>query len=144
MHLIETDLAYCIALPDEHGQIAEEILTAGAKGEVDLSVSSLSFLELDLLLKTRNIKLNQPADVLFDELTTELKECGVSQTPVLEQDTAQSIRFRRKYGLTFFDSYHAACAVRTGATLVSFDQAYSRVPEIRYQRPEDVLSELKL
>ena len=46
---------------------------------------------------------------------------------------------REKYNLTYFDSLHASTAVVENETLISYDNKYSDIKELKYLRPEETL-----
>lgn len=97
---------------------------------------------MDSVIKANQVDVDGTPEDFFQGLAEHFADYGIAQEPMLMADTAQSIRFRKRYGLTYFDSYHAACAFRVGATLLSFDRAYLRVKEIKYRHPDDLLHEL--
>jgi len=142
VYLVESDLTYALALSDPFSSTAERIFTAAAQKRIELAVCSLSFQEMDSVIKANQVDVDGNPEDFFHDLAEKFADHGIAQEPMLMADTAQSIRFRKRYGLTYFDSYHAACAFRVGATLLSFDRAYLRVREIKYRHPDDLLREL--
>ncbi|MBI5035998.1 PIN domain-containing protein [Candidatus Micrarchaeota archaeon] len=142
MYLVESDLTYSLSSLGRHHETAKAIFKAAIEKTLDLSVSSLCFQEIDLLIKSKIIELGTTEEEFFDWTTGTLKEYGINEAEMKPADAAQSIRFRKKYGLTFFDSYYAAQAYRLQRTLVSFDEEYAKVKEIEYKHPEEILEEL--
>ncbi len=49
---------------------------------------------------------------------------------------------RTRYDLTYFDSLHAATAIVQRDVLVSYDKNYSRVKELRWMHPSELLKSL--
>lgn len=103
----------------------------------------MSFYELDLLIKSGTMKSSKPPEELFEKTAIQLEEFGIQQVTLRAEDTAQSIRFRKKYGLTLLDSYYAAQAHRTQFTLLSYDADYPNVKEVRHQHPDELIKELE-
>ena len=142
MYLIETDLTYSLALDPKRQALAAQIFSAATTGKIQLCISTLCLQEIDLLLKTRQIKTQVANQEIIRLLIEAFEKYGVPECPTLAKDTLQSIRLREKYGLTFYDSYYAAQAQRLGATLLSLDRAYSRVKEIQYKDPQELAKQL--
>ncbi len=46
-------------------------------------------------------------------------------------EAMEAVRIRREYGLSYFDSLHAASAMGLDSTIMSFDEAYDRVKGLR-------------
>lgn len=143
MHLVECDLITSLAGHGSHQETARRLFNACAAGKIQLTASVQAFQEMDLLIKQGKIKIEVPAETFFSELLDSFAQFGVHELPLAGADTSNSIRFRKKYRLTFNDSYYVAQAYRTGYTLLSHDQRYSSIKEIKTEHPRDALKRLE-
>lgn len=142
MYLIETDIIYSLLFrKDTHNRLAHQLLEKTLSEGVPIAVSTLALVELDLTTKSNPVVFSGPKTEVFERLTKNCRQYGVEELSISTADAIQSICFREKYGLTFFDSYYAAQAHTTQCTLVSFDKVYSKVKEITHKTPEEILSE---
>ncbi|RLF18430.1 MAG: hypothetical protein DRZ82_08210 [Thermoprotei archaeon] len=134
MVVIETDMIVALASEsDKHHHEARTLLRKLS----NIKLSPYSLIELDLLLASGNIVVK--AKLFYEALKSVLAYYNIS---VLKPDPlhfAVAWNFRKKYGLTFFDSLHAAVAVRENDMLVSFDRKYSIVKELKYVHPLSLL-----
>ncbi len=134
MVVIETDILIALASKTDvhHGEVRRllEKLTT-------VRLSPYSLIELDLLITSQSLTVKLPD--FYNTLKTTLAYYGVITLTPHPEHFEKAWILRRKYGLTFFDSLHAAAAVREGDVLVSFDRKYGNVKELKYKHPFSLL-----
>ena len=133
MALIETDLLLALS-SEEDRHHSEAIRVLEVLGGAVLSPYSL--VELALLQASGRIEVTSE---FFRILGDVLDYFRVRILPPSPSHMARALDLGREFGLTFFDSLHAAAAIEEGEELVSFDPAYSRVRGLRLIRPPDLL-----
>jgi predicted nucleic acid-binding protein len=91
-----------------------------------LLLSPYSLLELNLLTRAGKIRIRE-----FDNYATKLnaffRSRGITILPDNPQNHAIAHNIESQYGLTFFDSLHAAAAKNESQSLISFDASYKRL-----------------
>jgi len=134
MGLIETDILYALFdLFDAHHDAALNPFEQVREGKLRASLSSLSLLELELLIRSGDILIKgkkateEEVKEWFKDLCIALKQYNISLESIECEDLALSAELRSKYNLSFFDSHYAAQALRRGLGLISMDKAYDRV-----------------
>ena len=138
--LIETDVL--IASLDNsdpnHGE-ARELITEKKK----LALSPYSLTELDLLVRSGNIKIKDYV-IFWRKLEDMLNYYGIIVVKPRPIHYAEASVVRSKYGLTYFDSLHSAVALTEGMTLISYDRrAYENISSLRYFHPREALKEAR-
>lgn len=118
---------------DRHHNEAVKII----KNIRPLKVSPYAFLELDLLIISGKIEVKIPIFYEASEKTFSYYDIEVVK-PSLKH-LMKGWELREKYNLTYFDSLHASTAVVENETLVSYDNKYSDIKELKYLRPEETL-----
>lgn len=102
----------------------------------DTKISPYSLIELDLLLKSKEIIVKE-VKTFYETLSDlfEYREIGSLSTKPQYHGEAHDLR--NKYErLTYFDSLHAAVAMIENLELVSYDKEYGKVRELKYKHPE--------
>jgi len=103
--------------------------------ETDVPIVAYALVELDLLVRSDVIVVRDCAEFWrkIEELLRRLRVRVVGVRPL---HFAKARELRRSYGLTYFDSLHAAAAIVEGLELVSFDlRAYGAVRGLGCRRP---------
>jgi len=138
VYLVETDIVLAAASTrDKNHATALEVL----RRVKPLLFSPYSLVELDLLVGSGRIRVILPD--FYWALESLLAYYGVSVPPPQPLHLGKALALRAEYGLSYFDSLHAAVAVSTGATLVSFDKRYAIVRELAYLHPSELVKGLK-
>lgn len=127
-YLVETDFLFGLRAGD---RLHEHVMRALAKnrgGELKLAVPSSSVVEVRAVLYSRGFK---PSDVesILALMDAKLAEYGVRDFVELELADAvfaERLRVERSF-LGFFDSLHAAVAVRRRRPLLTADEVYAKV-----------------
>lgn len=137
MALIETDLILALASStDKHHKEAVKLI----KKVKPLKLSPYALIELDLLILSGKLKAEIPE--FYRGLSEVLSYYGLEVISPTPKHVAKSWELRERYGITYFDSLHAATAIIENETLVSYDRTYSNVEGLRYLSPEEALREL--
>jgi predicted nucleic acid-binding protein len=128
MVLIETD--FLIALSSKKDKHHDEV--RGLLEKLDtITLSPYSLIELDLLLASRKIIVKIPD--YYDILNSLLSYYGIAVSTPDPAHFYQAWTLRKRYDLTFFGSLHAAAAIKEGETLISYDNRYSAIRELKYK-----------
>ncbi len=132
MPLIELDvLLVFINRSDKHHEVASRVIEAAISDE-SYYLSSVALIEMSLIYRSRSMESELEEDLrlllsIFNGRTTQL-------TPL---EVMRATWIRRKYGLSFFDSLHAALAMSLDSTIVSFDEAYDGIEGLRRIDPRE-------
>lgn len=133
MVLIETD--FLIALASKNDRHHDEV--RGLLEKLDtINLSPYSLVELDLLLASRKIIVKIPD--YYEVLDSVLSYYGMAVSTPDPTHFHQAWILRKRYGLTFFDSLHAATAIKGGEVLISYDDRYSAIRELKYRHPSRI------
>lgn len=100
-------------------------------GRLSVELSSVSLLEMQLIYRREKME-----DGLLEHLSA-LAALPNTRYVALTPDIAvASVYLRQTYGLTFFDSHHAASALSLDGKIISFDRAYDRVAGLKRIDPQ--------
>ncbi len=137
MPLIETDLlkAYLDPGDDLHSKSirAFELLSKGGS----MLLSSVSLLELDLLLKSHDFSAEERESV-FHTLGMRLLKARVATLTIKAMQNA--VILQRKYNIPrfYFDSLHLGLAICHDGKIISSDEAFDSVKEISRINPAEL------
>jgi len=138
LYLIETDMILAAASSkDRHHAMALKVLQRAKP----LLLSPFSLIELDLLVSSGRIKVILPD--FYRALEGLLMYYGINVPPPQPLHLEKALALRAKYGLSYFDSLHAAVTTSAGATLISFDRRHANVEGLAYIHPREFLESLK-
>jgi len=130
---VELDMLIALVNPeDKLHEHADRFFEKVARGELrDVRVATSALLEYELTLKSRGYPERDIREdiVAFKNL---LKEC-----PITSEVIVKASELREKYGLTYFDSLHAATAVLADGVIVSSDKDYEKVRGLKAIKPEE-------
>lgn len=137
--MIETDVLIALASrSDKQHEIVRKLLEElMATRSERLTLSPYSLTELDLLIASQSLKVKLPD--FYVALKAALSYYGITALTPSPRHFGRAWVFRRKYGLTFFDSLHAATAVEEDEILVSFDRRYNSIKELKYKHPSSLV-----
>ncbi len=131
MVIVETD--FIIALSSTSDVHHFEAVRVLQKNIGRLKLSPYALVELDLIVKTGRLEVSLPA--YYESLHKLLEFYGVTIVEPSPTHFALAWKLRKEYGLSYFDSLHAAVAVATKEPITSYDEAYKRVREVKYVPP---------
>jgi len=134
--LIETDiLIAAMDKEDPHHQEARSVISTSRP----ILLSPYSLLELDLLIRSGKIEI-EDIYAFWNELNEMLRHHNVKIIPPKPSYHAEAHNIREKYGLSYFDSLHAAVAKIEKIPIVSYDRkAYTPVEGLKYIHPENIV-----
>ena len=134
MPLVENDVifAYLNEFDPRH-ETAERIFGKLEKGEIAAGISSVSLLEMELIYRSQDRE-----EKLLGDLAALASLPNVSYIPLTPDIALASVYLRETLNLTFFDSHYAATALNADKSIISFDQAYDRVPGLSRIDPKRV------
>ena len=132
--MIETDflLALISAEDKHHGDVIELL----DKLQGDISLSPHSLMELDLLLRSREIIVTN-VEAFYDLLGELLNFREITTTSMKPKHYGVAFKLREKHDrLRYFDSLHAAFAIVEGLELLSYDKEYGNVTGLNHRHPD--------
>ena len=132
--LIETDvLIAALDADDPHNAEARKIIT-----ELKVALSPYTLIELDLLIRSGKVAVANYR-MFWEKMGETLNLYRIKVLPPRPKYHSKAEELRRQYGLTYFDSLHAAVAITSNMQLVSYDhKAYSKIKGLRYLHPSNV------
>jgi len=129
MAIIETDIVIALASKkDVHHNEVKKLLE-----KVNVLLSPYTLIELDLIILSGNLVVKIPD--FYDALNDTFRYYNVSILPPDTSHLNTAWLIREKYGLTFFDSLHAATALERKDILISYDKRYAVVKNLKYVHP---------
>lgn len=135
MVVIETDIILALAFKtDKHHSEATYIV----RNIKPLTLSPYTLVELDILIRLGKINVALPDFYNALDQVVQFYSISIAQAKPIHMTLAK--RLRESYGLTYFDSLHAAVAISEDDVLVSYNQVYSKIPELKYLHPSKMLS----
>ncbi len=135
MALVETD--FLLALMSEKDRL-HQIFVEIAENE-SLLLSPFSLMELDMLRLEGKIVIEDYGGFQQD-LKDLLDYYSIKILSDKPEYHLKAFILRENFGLTYFDSLHAATAIVEGALLISSDGIYSTVKGLKYLHPREWFS----
>jgi predicted nucleic acid-binding protein len=135
--LIETDILLAlISVEDKHHAEAIGLLD---KLRGDVSLSPYSLVELDLLLRSREIVVKD-VKAFYDSLGDLLDFREISTLSTKPKYHGEAFGLRKTYGnLSYFDSLHASVGIVEDIEVVSYNKEYAKAIELKYNHPDKYL-----
>ena len=134
MPLLENDaiFAYLNEYDPNHA-IAERIFQKLQNGEIEVEISSVSLIEMELIYRSEKME-----DKLLRDLAALVALPNVKYVALTPDVAVASVYLRQTLNLAFFGSHYAATALNQDGTIISFDQAYDKVPGLKRKKPETI------
>nr|MDO8082057.1 PIN domain-containing protein [Candidatus Freyarchaeota archaeon] len=131
--LIETDILLALISPEDKHHA--EVITLLDKFAGEIQLSPYSLIELDLLLKSREVIIAETKTfyALIDKVL-KYRQIGLSSIKPAYHGEAWELREKYKE-LTYFDSLHAAVGVMENLELLSYDKEYAKIERLTYTHP---------
>ena len=124
MTLMENDVIFAyMNESDENHQAAVKIFQKLREGKLRVDISGITLLEMELIYRSQRRESE-----LLKVMSALLSLPNVGFIPLTPEIIITSIRLREKIGLSFFDSHYAATALYLDGRIISFDEAYDKVP----------------
>jgi len=137
--IIELDLLIAfINRTDKLHDIATNIFKMIIDGALEnVAVPVSAYLEYELILKSRGYS----EDFIRTDLEAfkNLENLGI--IPLTLDIIIRASRLRREYGLSYFDSLHAASALYHDGKIISRDEAYDRVVGLERIDPKTIIED---
>jgi predicted nucleic acid-binding protein len=132
MPILENDVIFAYLNEyDPNHEIAERIFQRLHDGEIDLEISSVSLIEMELIYRSEKME-----DKLLKDLAAMAALPHVKYVALTPDVAVASVYLRQTLNLKFFDSHYAATALKHDRKIISFDQAYEKVPGLTRIKPE--------
>jgi len=125
--LIETDTI--ISFLNKQDRLHEEaslVFEKINKGEIEVSISSVSLIELQLIYKSKQIEFQFEFDLAEFQAIKNLK-----WAPLNVESSLTAINFRKRYNLSFFDSLHVGIAINLDKQIISQDKKYDDIAGLK-------------
>jgi len=134
MPLLENDVifAYLNEYDPKHA-IAENIFQKLRNGETSLEISSVGLIEMELIYRSEGME-----DKLLKDLAAVAALPNAKYIALTPDIAVASVYLRKTLNLTFFDSHYAATALSLDRRIISFDQAYDKVPGLTRVKPHTI------
>jgi predicted nucleic acid-binding protein len=134
MPLLENDtiFAYLNEYDSNHA-IAEGIFKKLENGEIEVEISSVSLIEMELIYRSEKME-----GKLLKHLAAVAALPNVEYIALTPDVAVASVYLRQTLNLTFFDSHYAATALNLDRTIISFDKAYDKVPGLTRIKPDTI------
>ncbi|MCP8308308.1 MAG: PIN domain-containing protein [archaeon] len=134
MPLLENDAIFSYLNEyDPNHVVAERIFQKLQKGEIKVEISSVSLIEMELIYRSEKMEYK-----LLEDLAALAALPNVEYVELTPDVAVASVYLRQTLNLTFFDSHYAATALNLDGKVVSFDQAYDKVPGLTRIKPDSI------
>lgn len=134
MPLLENDVIFAYLNEyDSNHTIADRIFRKMQNGEIDVEISSVSLIEMELIYRSEKVE-----DQLLRDLAAIAALPHVEYVKLTPDVAVASVYLRQTLNLTFFDSHYAATALNLDRKVISFDKAYDRVPGLTRIKPDTI------
>ncbi len=139
MAVIELDMLIgLVNSKDPLHNIASKFFDEVASGRYEkVYIASSAYLEYELVLRSRGLDLK----TIYRDIESFRNIRNIDEAPLSSEVILKSIELRDRYSLTFFDSLHAATAIKLDGVIISTDKAYSRVKELKHIDPRTLFKE---
>ncbi len=134
MVLMENDVIFAyMNEEDRNHDAAVRVFEKLRNGELKVDLSGITLLEMELIYRTQR---REPE--LLRIMAALLTLPNVNFVPLTPEIVITSVRLRERVGLSFFDSHYAATALYLDGKVISFDEAYDRVPGLVRVDPKEI------
>jgi len=134
MPLLENDVIFAYLNEyDSNHAIAERIFQKLQNGEINVEISSVSLIEMELIYRSEKME-----DKLLRDLAAIAALPHVEYVTLTPDVAVASVYLRQTLNLTFFDSHYAATALNLDRKVISFDKAYDTIPGLTRIKPDTI------
>ena len=100
-----------------------------------VSIATSALMEYGLILRSKGFSETEiQSDITLIRSINNLGEAYLTSEVLVK-----AIDLRTTYGLTYFDSLHAATAILKDGVIISTDKAYSKIDKIKHIDPRDLV-----
>ncbi|MEM0049094.1 MAG: PIN domain-containing protein [Candidatus Bathyarchaeia archaeon] len=134
MPLLENDVIFAYLNEyDPNHSIAERIFRKLQEGEINVHISSVSLIEMELIYRSEGME-----ERLLRDLAALAALPHVEYVPLTPNTAVTSVYLRQTLNLSFFDPHYAATALSLDRKIISFDKAYDKVPGLTRIKPDTI------
>ena len=131
MPLIENDLVFALLnLSDSRHEEASKFFRRLEVEGQHATLSCVALIEMELVYMSNGLEGR-----LVNDLAAASALPGVDLIPLTADEVIAAAYLRGAYGLSFFDSHYAATALAEDGIIISYDQAYEKVPGLKLVSP---------
>ena len=125
-YVAETEFLFSLRPKDRWNRLSRKILQKVSQHRIQLSVLESAVLEMRAVLYSQG-KGSRETYASLILIKRKLVKHGISEEPTSIDDYILADKLREDFGeLTYFDSMHAAAALRRNQTLITNDSVYGR------------------
>jgi len=134
MPIIELDMLIAFVNKyDKLHEISKKLFHKILSGEMSgVKVASSAYLEYELVLKSRGYDLNE----IYNDLNAFRHIKNLGEAPFTVEVVLKAIELRNTYKISYFDSLHAATALKYDKTIISTDYVYKEIKELKHIDPK--------
>ena len=134
MPLLENDVIFAYLNEyDPNHAISERIFQKLEDGKIKVEISSVSLIEMELIYRSEKMEHK-----LLKHLAAVAALPNVKYVALTPDVAVTSVYLRQTLNLTFFCSHYAATALNLDRKIISFDQAYDKVPGLKRIKPDTI------
>ena len=134
MPLLENDVIFAYLNEyDRNHAVAERVFQKLRDSEIKVEISSVSLIEMELIYRSEKME-----EKLLGDLSAVAALPNAKYVALTPDVAVASVYLRNTLNLTFFDSHYAATALSSDRKIISFDQAYDKVPGLARIKPETI------
>jgi len=136
MPIIELDMLIAfVNKVDELHNIAVGIFNKIINGKLsNVVVPTSAYMEYELVLKSRGYS----EDTISSDIDAFRRIKNLGEIPLTSKVIIKASELRKRYGITYFDSLHAASAFFHDKMIISTDKVYRKIPELKVIDPREV------
>lgn len=136
MPCIELDLliAFVNSIDELHEKADEIFLRVSRKELQDIYAASSAYMEYELVHRAKGV----PDGEVMEDLDAFSRYPNLGEATLKVETLIKAAELRSGYGLTCFDSIHAATAILHDGVIISSDRAYDNVPGLRRLSPQHI------
>lgn len=137
MPVIELDMLIAfVNKADKLHSIAVKLFNKVASGLLDnVAVPVSAYMEYELILRSRGYS----EETISDDIKAFKHIRNLDEIPLTSNIIVTASEIRMRYGLTYFDSLHAASALQYDKTIISVDKAYRKILGLQTIDPRKVV-----
>ena len=134
MPLLENDVIFAYLNEYDHNHAtAERIFQKLQNGELNLEISSVSLIEMELIYRSEKMENKLLKDLAAVAVLPNVKY--IALTPDV---AVASVYLRQTLNLTFFDSHYTATALNLDQKIISSDKAYDKIQGLTRIKPDTI------
>ena len=133
MPTIETDMIFAFLNENDHHHETSSKLFAKITSGFKVELPSSALIEMELIYKSEGRETD-----LIHHVGNLITVPNMTTVPLTPETILLAIKLREDYGLSFFDSHHAASALQGDGKIIGTDQAFKRVKALEVIDPHEI------